>query len=790
MNQQYTSEYTDQYGGSGASLHGGPQDLSALPTAVDFQRNLQAIRHDSLYGSAASLDGPPVMTRQSTAASSAAPNLGTQFSSTNLSTYSMRSLNAPAGIDERITYQYALRYAILLDAENEQLRVRSASVSSGTARAVHASGAHTVSGGTQFAVRTVGVASGTPNLNNRTPTLVRPQNGEPGDLGPHIQAGRKYKNWRSSLFDFGDNASRMLKEANGGGRLKALGKLTGLVGGSHANEGPNAGRLTSGIVRAVARQAKTSASESSVHPFTAGCYADLHVHLKSRAHSEALGERGTVEDLVIVFSDIARRRCHAQGIVNDADVARTVRSQVDKFVKLLRTVLQKKAQASREAGLALLKLDDFSEGNSPVLQTGSGARLRAQSDAPSTVSGTSTLDSSQSDKSICAWLKSVFQVPDHEHNSIMAELRRVVTQEKAVSDLRACLAVVKQDQSFVGTPADFASRQAYECWKQREITSLEQLIITSSLKQNFIAGGKLGAQPMRPPASELAGAVDADSAFEYIPASAASHYRMLVQRAVVHDIIGNIDTADPKTTLPLSMAGEDLLKQCMIAWRISVPYRTACYLDVVKDYYIEGILPAAYLLDAFGKVERIIHMIKPHEWPVSHYTYLLNIEKAIEFHTLGCVEDVIEELDQQRPDHNAVLKRTLRCLVINDVTCPVVPNQPMPNIPGRRDEVIGMLEGSIQYRYSCLKDRYFGIEPSGPAKLESYEFLGELVLGDYENCRSIFTEPLLCDGDRRFDIAGIVGELQIEYFYTDLMQHLEHSGYCTENANIEAALAL
>ncbi|KAJ1946718.1 hypothetical protein FBU59_001968, partial [Linderina macrospora] len=558
-------------------------------------------------------------------------------------------------------------------------------------------------------------------------------------------------------------------------------------------EGDNTGRLTGAIVRAVARQVKESANESSVHPFTAGCYSDLHAYLKTRTHIEALGERGTVEDLVMVFSDLARRRCGAQGIVNDADVVRTVRSQVDKFVRLLRTVLQKKAQTSREAGQALLKLDDFSEGNSPVQREPGGARLRAQSDAPSTVSASSTVGAAQPDRSICTWLKNVFHVPDHEHRSILAELRRVVTQEKAVSDLRACLAVVRQDQSFVGTPADFATPQAYECWKQREITLLEQLIATSSLKQSFIAGAKLGAHPVRPSPSELASSVDADSAFEYIPASAALHYRMLVQRAVVHDIIGNLEGADPKTPLALSMAAEDLLKQCMIAWRISVPYRTACFLDVVKDYYIEGILPATYLIEAFGRLERIIHMIKPHEWPVSHFTYVLNIEKAIEFHALGCVEDVIEELDRQKPDHAAALRRTLRCLVINDVTCPVVPNLPMPNVPERREEVISVLEGSVQYRYTCLKDRYVGgaaAAAAGPAKLVSYECLGELVLGDCENSHSIFAEPLLSEGDRRFDIAGIVAELEIEYFYSDLMQYLAEAGYCADSTSIEPALGL
>ncbi|KAJ2580597.1 hypothetical protein EV177_010568, partial [Coemansia sp. RSA 1804] len=149
----------------------------------------------------------------------------------------------------------------------------------------------------------------------------------------------------------------------------------------------------------------------------------------------------------------------------------------------------------------------------------------------------------------------------------------------------------------------------------------------------------------------------------------------------------------------LSNPAKELLKQLGIAWRISAPFRETCYLDIINDYYEQGMLPESYLLDAFTKVERIVHLMDPHDWHISQYETLLEIEGRIEYGALGRVQDVIEELDQQRPERNANLKKLLRSLMINDVTCPVVPNRPMPNIDGRRKEVMSILEPSIKYRY-------------------------------------------------------------------------------------------
>ncbi|KAJ2548859.1 hypothetical protein GGH95_006355, partial [Coemansia sp. RSA 1836] len=323
---------------------------------------------------------------------------------------------------------------------------------------------------------------------------------------------------------------------------------------------------------------------------------------------------------------MTRNVCRRHGITTNEAILRTVDSQMDGFVKLFRSTLQTKAQASREAGLALLKLDDYQ--TSPF----AGSRMRSNSDLSAVKNAAQRasliLDSAAAEsKLISSWLKSAFDVPDGDHRELVAELKSEVNQETATYDLRMCLLLLKKDQSFAGKPENFRTPQAYSIWKEREITSLEQLIHTYAMRQSYMSGEQIGAGRLKLEASAIESMGDEEiaAAFEYIPAKATRHYRMLVYKAVRHDIVGRISaTSSAAMPLQLSTFAKDLLKQLSIAWRISASYRETCYLDIVNDYYEQGVLPASYLLDAFSKVERIIHLMNPMEWLVPQYQYLLD----------------------------------------------------------------------------------------------------------------------------------------------------------------------
>ncbi|KAJ2469977.1 hypothetical protein GGI02_003251, partial [Coemansia sp. RSA 2322] len=701
--------------------------------------------------------------------------------------------------DEQITYQYALRYAMLLDAENAQLAARTRSVGGLDALMEAASGqaGPLGSGGNAtggFAVRTVGKASGAPNLNNRTPTLVVSSRNAGADAAEQDSGSGKGRGWRRSLFGFTDTAARRLKaEVGSTGKLKQLAKGKSNPGGGYSSQLPaKDGGMTSNIIKALVQQLKRSSGASSLHPITKDCYLEMYSYLRVKEHGETLAEHGTIGDIMDMFADMCSTVCKRHGITSSEAISRTVGSQMEGFVKLFRSMLQTKAQVSREAGLVLLKLDDYQE--LPF----AGHRMRSKSELPVNVATPQQRASllvdivATEEKLVSSWLKRAFHVPDPEHRHLVAELRHEVNQETATYDLRMCLLLLKKDQSFAGRPSDFRTPHAYNIWKEREITSLEQLIHSYAMRQSYMSGEQIGARRLKMEASAAESMRDEDiaAAFEYIPAKATQHYRMLVHKAVTHDIVNSQASANSISVLQLSSFAKDLLKQLSIAWRISASYRETCYLDVINEYYEQDLLSWAYLLDAFGKVERIIHLMSPMEWLVPQYQYLLDVESRIEYRALGCTQDAIEELDQQRPETSDQLKRILRALVINDASSPVVTKKPMPNVPGRRQEVMAALEPSIVYRCECLTRQCFGDEAFISSSLDGYAQLAALVLRDYEWCLLLFSMPLLEDGDRRYDIAGIVAEIETEHLYANLKRHIDQFGYSAEGSDTEATLEL
>ncbi|KAJ2065877.1 hypothetical protein GGH13_005940 [Coemansia sp. S155-1] len=775
--QQLYSDYAP------TRLSATEQQLSSLSLQNDFvDGGAMHWPFDTATGSVSAVSSTQAITQQSATPLAA--------SSVNIHDRASSPDRHPAD-SEQITYQYALRYAMLLDADSALLAARTRSLGGFDALLDSAEGRSGSLGPNGFAVKTVGRASGAPNLNNRTPTLIvsnrtrAVSSASPTELS---STSGKSRGWKTSLLEFSDSAARRLKaEIGSAGKLKQLAKGKSSSGFAPKSPTKNGG-MTSNIIKALQQQLKTSAGSSSVHPITKDCYLEMYGYLRVKEHSETLAEHGTIGDIMELFTDTARTVCHRHGITTNEAIIRTVDSQVDGFVKLFRSTLQTRAQASREAGLALLKLDDYQ-----TAPFAGGGRMRSNSELSSARNGAQRQslivdNTAVESKLISNWLKDAFNVPDSEHRQLVAELKN----ETATYDLRMCLLVLKKDQSFAGKPENFRTPHAYSIWKEREITSLEQLIHTYAMRQSYMSGEQIGAGRLKLEASAIESMGDEEiaAAFEYIPAKAAQHYRMLVYKAITHDIVDRIDTANPATPLQLSNRAKDLLKQLSIAWRISASYRETCYLDIINDYYEQDVLPYSYLLDAFGKIERIIHLMNPMEWLIPQYQYLVDVEGRIEYRALGCTQDVIEELDQQRPEKVDHLKRILRALVINDAACPVAINKPMPSIQSRREEVVAVLEPSIVYRCDCLLRQCFGDDSSVAPSVDGHAQLAGLVLRDYERCLLMFSMPLLEDGDRRFDIAGIVAEIETEYFYTNLKRHIDQFGYTVENADIETTLEL
>ncbi|KAJ2881545.1 hypothetical protein FB639_002593 [Coemansia asiatica] len=543
------------------------------------------------------------------------------------------------------------------------------------------------------------------------------------------------------------------------------------------------------------QQLKKSAGAVSLHQFTKDCYMKMYEELRIKASGSTMYEYSTVHDLIDSFSEVALSVCERYNVTIKSDVSRTVENQVSLFIKLLRIVLQSEAHTSRDAGIALLRLDDYFDTSTSDSRARSSSELSFKRDNQGSTDYQAIRNEEDKAKNqISTWLKDAFNVPDADHRQIMAELRREVNQQTAIHDLRMCLLVLKKNISFSGKPDDFRNMHMYNVWKGREVTVLEQLIQSFSMRHRFMSGEQIAAGRLKLEASavESMGEEEIASSFEYIPTQATLHYRTLVQVAVHHDIVGAYSPSDSLSDVKqLSVAAKDLLKQLGIFWRVSKYYRDTCYLDVINGYCEQGVLPETYLIDAFGKIERIVHLMNPLEWQISHFEYLYNVESKIEYNMLSAVRNVIEGLDHQKPEKNSYIKKILRALIINNASGPVMVKKPIPHIEGRRDEVLSFVGQSIDFRCECLSQLCFGEDQlSVKPSIDGYARLAQLILADHIRCYEIFAEPILEDGDRRYDVAGMVAEIETKYFWTNLRRHIEQFGYSEEKMDVESGFEL
>lgn len=160
-------------------------------------------------------------------------------------------------------------------------------------------------------------------------------------------------------------------------------------------------------------------------------------------------------------------------------------------------------------------------------------------------------------------------------------------------DLKQCINAINTNQPFPGRREDFASQQAYDFWVAREKKYLNGLMTVMVMNPNLTLTNK--SEQDVGSANLLAGRRSSDSRrssvyntsptddspYTYIPNDPRSYFRLLMNMCM--DLDTNIapDTEKAKTSV-LSQASDDLLRECSNTWRLSAPFRSVLYLELIK----------------------------------------------------------------------------------------------------------------------------------------------------------------------------------------------------------------
>lgn len=142
-----------------------------------------------------------------------------------------------------------------------------------------------------------------------------------------------------------------------------------------------------------------------------------------------------------------------------------------------------------------------------------------------------------------------------------------------------------------------------------------------SSRRSFFGGNALDYNP-----EGVGGDVDADDEvpighhFTYIPPNPKKFYKRLLEYCLVADLeimlSPEVDDNDEVSLGILSSPHIELINECALRWRIGQPFRAACFLDLVKQFYERNDVPLECVPEALQTITKVMHETDLEKWPV------------------------------------------------------------------------------------------------------------------------------------------------------------------------------
>ncbi len=109
--------------------------------------------------------------------------------------------------------------------------------------------------------------------------------------------------------------------------------------------------------------------------------------------------------------------------------------------------------------------------------------------------------------------------------------------------------------------------------------------------------------------------------FTYIPPNPKKYYKRLLELCLEGDLAAmhdpNVNDDDQVSLGILSAPHIELINECALRWRISQPYRAACFLDLIKQLYERNEVPLDCVPEALGGIAKVMNEISYDKWPTN-----------------------------------------------------------------------------------------------------------------------------------------------------------------------------
>ncbi|KAH9062605.1 hypothetical protein EDB83DRAFT_2384982 [Lactarius deliciosus] len=405
--------------------------------------------------------------------------------------------------------------------------------------------------------------------------------------------------------------------------------------------------------------------------------AAFYVQFKVETFRRQMKENRKIEELILLFATHATSVLRKDPTLTaDGKWNVELNNHIVQFVKLLRELLRTISHVSPEL---TARLDVYAAKLAPVAQihSDSGYDSSSTSQRDSVVSSPG-VGTNVADMPMVNIVSRLFQIRPDLLQPEVDKLRSVCTE-------RTCLKNIAANDPFPGCRADFETDGAWQFWKTLETSHLSQLmVVIVQFNPELAKSTPNDVLPKRSSVRPLAGRsasigsrrsvvalsqnlTDADFEadeddeevkvghnFTYIPPNPKKYYKRLLELCLEADLAAmhdpNVNDDDQVSLGILSSPHIELINECALRWRISQPYRAACFLDLIKQLYERNEVPLDCVPEAFGGIAKVMHEISFDKWPISDAEYLINVYGGLVSAFLASVYHAMDALPDLKKD--------------------------------------------------------------------------------------------------------------------------------------------
>ncbi|KAI8333569.1 hypothetical protein BC941DRAFT_433809 [Chlamydoabsidia padenii] len=559
-------------------------------------------------------------------------------------------------------------------------------------------------------------------------------------------------NQRPSLLSSNNRSSERDRRSVHLGVSDMLGSLSDRFGDESKPD-----KLTREVVRALLRRLDDikKGKDTSRMEYREQRFLTVVTQVQKSVQQHRYRPSGTINDLVIVFLKTSETEFKKEN-PNPATWRDDLTRYVARFADIVKQTVQEDAPSSSSPEL-IDKLNGFIGSGRPSTKTRqlSDKRNPSSPTQPSLAYG--SVESFENFPMVKT-VQALFQVNPLEHRRKLRELQTVCTQSAFMHDLKKCINNVHTNQPYPAKVDDFPNRQSYDAWQKREVKQLSELLKTLTLLDpNLTMGngdhdGGITNGNRSPYGQDQASAM---AGFTFIPSDPRGYFRLLMNMCIDYDTDIIPDSERAKTSV-LSQQSDDLLRECWRTWRLSAPFRTVLYMELIKQRFDQGVFNLDDIRDALRTLDKAMKENDINNWTLSDRANLIRIYEGME-HTF------IEELAAGLSEYWKISPDWIRDSVsmLDRIYDDPLYLQTHPNPLSQYQTLVETVEGAAVERWrslekACIKD--------------SDDLTNLLTLADklIKELVSLATKKFKTPIKGVLSIPGIVMTIQMPYFALEM----------------------